>query len=478
MEVLATTLLLNRRYLVLENVGRGGMGAVYRAFDRVAERAVALKVLWERSAAGPGHPLTEEFRTWTRVRHPNVVRVLGLERVVSGPFPPGTPCLVLEYFDGLPVDLAFRPGRIPMAVLESTAREVLRALAHVHARGLVHRDLKPGNVLVGKTWRGARRVKITDFGLASVAGSSDEPGCVSGSLPYVAPESIVGRRVDGRADLYALGILLYLLTTGRLPFRRDRAETILRWHLGGPEADPEDARPGLPRGWRNLIRRLTARDPDRRPSSAGVASRLIGDRQVSAVATSAEPGDRPWLVSMRRSMDRLRLGGSGTQRLPRDRRLAGRFLADVRALCDLYGLGFYEVRSRPTPEASLGRVVIEMLLARETGIAGLVDKYGLRRGLPLEILGGLPVWDRTRAARGREGGDTTTDRWTARGVAGFLADDARRRPLALAVHRAGLSSFLVRETVRLLRDEVVARSSGPNSGGLLLIAEESAEARE
>src|SRR5262249_29487425 len=157
-------------------------------------------------------------------------------RAASGPFPRGTPYLVLELVRGAPVHRALRAGAEPTPVLEELARRLLRALGHVHAAGLVHRDMKPGNVLVGAVRRRLGRVKLTDFGLASESGKAGVPGRISGSLPYVAPEAILGFALDGRADLYALGVLLYYLAAGRMPLVTRAPDRWLRWHLSGPPA--------------------------------------------------------------------------------------------------------------------------------------------------------------------------------------------------------------------------------------------------
>ncbi|MDX1388899.1 MAG: hypothetical protein R3344_06890, partial [Acidobacteriota bacterium] len=128
--------LLDGRFLFLGVLGEGGMGRVYRAFDRVEERTVALKVPFDSPGAGPPHPLTVEFETWFRLRHPNIVRVYELSRALEGPLRPGTPYMVLESFPGRPAHQALVPGRVDPAYLETLARGVLQALEHVHLAGV------------------------------------------------------------------------------------------------------------------------------------------------------------------------------------------------------------------------------------------------------------------------------------------------------------------------------------------------------
>src|SRR5512140_3118562 len=123
---------LDDRFFLIESLGRGGMGSVYRAFDRAEGRHVALKILDDSAPAGPSHPLSAEFEAWSRLAHPNIVDALELGRSRRGPIEAGRPYLVLEYFPGLPAHRALRPGRSDAASLEAVSREVLAALAHVH----------------------------------------------------------------------------------------------------------------------------------------------------------------------------------------------------------------------------------------------------------------------------------------------------------------------------------------------------------
>ncbi|HKQ63061.1 MAG TPA: serine/threonine-protein kinase, partial [Candidatus Polarisedimenticolaceae bacterium] len=261
----ATPALQDGRYLLLAALGRGGMAAVYRAFDRVGQRLVALKVPSVPEPPGPGHSLSVEFAAWSRLAHPNVVRLYELSWARSGPFPPGEPYLVLEHVAGGPAHRALPAGRSGPARVEALVTEVLRALEHVHGAGLLHRDLKPSNVLLPA---GRGPAKLTDFGLAAPLGTREEPGRINGSLPYVSPEALLGQTLDGRSDLYSLGILLYQLVTGRLPLPGAGPEALVRWHLSGPPPDPRAVRPETPERLARFILRLTARSPAARPADA------------------------------------------------------------------------------------------------------------------------------------------------------------------------------------------------------------------
>ena len=277
------TPLVDERFLLLETLGQGGMGAVYRAFDRHEQRLVALKVLTESAPPGPQHPLATEYDAWARLDHPNIVRALGMGVATCGPIAAGTPYLVLEHIHGAPVNRVLPAGGGDGRRVESIARQALHALDHVHASGFLHRDLKPANVLVQSR---RRQLKLTDFGLALPLGESRSVGTVSGSLPYVSPEAMLGLPLDCRADLYGLGILLYQLMTGELPVRRGGPREILRWHLGGEPADPGRIRPGLSPRLSAFVRRLTSRNRTERPASAIEALALLGSSRSGATRHS------------------------------------------------------------------------------------------------------------------------------------------------------------------------------------------------
>ncbi len=277
---------LDGRFLLTRVLGRGGTGVVYRAHDRTSGRMVALKL-----ARGTARSrLASEFDVWSRLKHPGIVRAYEFAVVRRGPFPAGTPYLVLEHVPlGVPGRPELRPGRMQPAQLEALALQMLGALGHVHEAGWVHRDLKPANLLASIGTGRWPRFKLTDFGLATRIGASSPLGTFSGSLAYVAPEALLGLPLDGRADLYGLGLLLYRMATGNLPVPIGEARAALRWHLAGPALDPARTRPSLSRQLVRFIRRLTRRDRDDRPDSACSALRLLG---VNPGAAGSPP--RAW----------------------------------------------------------------------------------------------------------------------------------------------------------------------------------------
>ena len=242
------------------------------AYDLAEGRVVALKVPSRSSPMTAVASIATEFGTWSRFRHPNIVRAYELVVAASGPIADGTPYLVLEHVPGR----TQRAGRMRPAAVGILAAQVLSALIHVHQAGFVHRDLKPGNVLASALPGRAPRYKLTDFGLATRIGTSNPLGTFSGSLPYVAPEALLGLPLDGRTDLYGLGIMLFRLATGQTPVPQGGVPEILRWHLTGPAPDPAQVRPALSASLVRFLRQMTRRDRDERPRSASCALRLLG----------------------------------------------------------------------------------------------------------------------------------------------------------------------------------------------------------
>jgi tetratricopeptide (TPR) repeat protein len=266
---------LGGRYRLDAELGRGGMGVVYRATDLQLRRDVAVKVLSERTASADARDrLLREARAAAALNHPHIVAVhdVGEDQ--------GIPFLVMELVTGQGLahtrmdDLH---GLVELAV------QICHALAHAHAHGFVHRDLKPENVLVAD---GASRLaKLTDLGLAvPMRGSRlSEAGAIVGTIAYMAPEQAMGQPVDGRADLYALGAMLYELATGQPPFAGDHPLGIVSQHVNAPVVPPRVLRADLPRGLDATIVRLLAKHPDQRFATAEETAAALA-RSLSAEA--------------------------------------------------------------------------------------------------------------------------------------------------------------------------------------------------
>jgi len=463
-----TETLQDGRFLVLEALGRGGMATVYRAFDRARQRMVALKVLAEHDRGGPSHPLASEFEAWSRVRHPNVVRVLELGHARCGPLPESAPYLVLEYFPGRPAHHVLAPGFRDSVTLEEFARRVLHGLWRVHGAGLVHRDLKPGNVLVRPARSGPGRIKLTDFGLAETTGMAEEPGCLSGSLPYVAPEAVLGEPIDGRADLYALGMLLFFLATGRPAAEGTAPAEIIGWHLRGRLPDPRSLRPELSDRLARFIRRCAARPREHRPASAEEALFLLGGPPPGRSSRAGGPAGLADRARLRLALDAARLGAVRFARLPRSRR-AAELVREVRVQAEIRGLGFHTLTAASRGDGLAG-LVYRLLLEQGDGVRAMIEHHRLHDGLPLGLLGGLPVWDRMKGPGFDARHDPAARSSVARGIAGFLLDAARRRTLVIHVESGAASDPLVAEVLRAL-----ARR---RQGGLLLLTTEDQNSAE
>ena len=268
-----TESLLQNRYRIDTELGRGGMGVVYRAHDTLLDRDVAVKVLSEAGLGSEGRArLLREARAAAKLNHPNIVSVY--DAGDAG----GVPFIVMELVEG---ESLFDRQPQTLDDILSVARQICAALDHAHAHGIVHRDLKLENVLLANprtaeskdapigTDDAGLSVKLSDFGLArSLASRMTSEGTIIGTVFYLAPEQIRGASVDGRADLYALGVMLYELTTGRLPFDADDPVAVISQHLYAPVVPPSTYVASIWPALDALIVRLLSKQPDDRPASA------------------------------------------------------------------------------------------------------------------------------------------------------------------------------------------------------------------
>ncbi len=264
------------RYRLVELVGRGAVADVWRAHDDRLGRDVAVK-LFRGDAAEELGDAQEEVRMLARLDHPNLVSVLD-----TGTEDGGEAWIVTQYVDGESLDALIAEG--PLAAVDAAwyGAEVASALAYVHGQGLVHRDVKPGNVLIGRNGR----VYLTDFGIARIVDSPRRTvsGEVVGTPAFFSPEQVSGERVGPPTDVYALGLLLLESLTGRREFPGGAMESAMaRLHR-----DPEIPA-ALPPAWRNLIRAMTSRDPAGRPVAAQVEQRLRAVVNGDTEATAAMP---------------------------------------------------------------------------------------------------------------------------------------------------------------------------------------------
>jgi predicted ATPase len=274
-------ILLNERYRLDSELGQGGMGTVYRAHDTLLKRDVALKVLSKSDLGTEGRArLLHEARSAAQLNHPNVVSVYDAgEDGPSTSSGRGDSFIVMELVEA-PTLFESKPGSLDEIL--SITRQICAALEHAHSHGIIHRDLKPENVII--TAEGT--AKLTDFGLArSMASRMSTEGAISGTVYYLPPEQALGQEVDGRADLYALGVMLYELLAGQLPFGGDDPLAVISQHLYAPVVPPRTHNAKIPPALDALVVQLLSKQPEDRPASAADVRQVL----ESVVTASAVP---------------------------------------------------------------------------------------------------------------------------------------------------------------------------------------------
>jgi len=279
------------KYRIVDKLGRGGMGTVYKAVDETLDREVAIKVL---NPDLTDAELLKRFRgeavTLARLNHPGIATIYELHHHQDDLL------MVMEFVRGETFhDLSDRLGPIAPPQAAHLCMQVLEALGHAHRGGVVHRDLKPANLMI--TESGA--VKIMDFGIARVLGTEHftHGGYMMGTPAYMAPEQVLGREIDARADLYSIGVVLYRLLSGRLPFSADTAISMVQMQISEPPTPILTFKPDLPAWCTKIVERALAKSPSDRFQSAdefrsallaAVTPQALGE--MPTLATPTPPG--------------------------------------------------------------------------------------------------------------------------------------------------------------------------------------------
>ena len=282
------------QYDVQREIGRGGMGVVYLARDLRLDRPVAIKTLPPHLAGSPEvrERFLREARTAAQLSHPSIVPIHRADEIGGQVF------FVMGYVDGESLAQRIQArGRPPFAETIRQLRDVALALGYAHAHGVVHRDVKAENILIERT---TGRAVVTDFGIARLAESKQltATGQVLGTVHYMSPEQVSGEAIDGRSDVYALGVVAFLAMTGRFPFDSETPSAILVSHVTRPAPRVADLAPDVPVAIASIVDRCLAKSPnDRFPSSGAMAEALDRVREDAAAADRARRANPATLVS-------------------------------------------------------------------------------------------------------------------------------------------------------------------------------------
>lgn len=248
------------RYRIVKELGKGTMGVVYEAHDPQIDRLVALKILRPDRMVSEAYVgrFIKEARAIGRLSHPSIVTIYDVGE------DHGTIYIAMEYLKGTPFNQVVRSGRLTVIQAVDIARQVAEALDYAHNKAIVHRDIKPSNIILTDD----NRVKLTDFGIARIedAGAvyQTQAGEILGTPVYMSPEQVMGQTVDGRSDLYALGVILYEMVVGRRPFGGDTIAAIFRSITQDIPEPPSSADPPIQQALSDLIMKSLAKSPDDR----------------------------------------------------------------------------------------------------------------------------------------------------------------------------------------------------------------------
>lgn len=318
-------------FKVVRLLAAGGMGLVYEALHEAIGRRAAVKVLKPEVAADAEwtRRFLSEARALGSLKHRNLIEVLNF-----GKTPDGREFLMMEFLDGEPLDAYIRRlGQLAPAAALGIADQILNGLAEAHKKGVVHRDLKPSNVFLLREHNGELLVKVLDFGLArqepvalldgaiALARRADGASLLAGTPEYIAPEQAQGKKVGGQADLYSLGVMLFEMLSGQLPFEAESVTTLLQKHLSERPPRLSSVMSNVPEGLEEFVEALLEKEPERRPSSADAArvtvQRLLKRMAQDSTAVRVRPLDLTPEVEDPKKVPTMRIerpAGQGTDK--------------------------------------------------------------------------------------------------------------------------------------------------------------------
>jgi serine/threonine protein kinase len=274
-------------YEILQVLGAGGMGKVYQVRNVISRRVEAMKVLLPELTAD--RDLVERFLNEIRISasldHPNIAALRTAQRVGN------QLVMIMEFVEGSTLDQLMRGGRIPVEKGVEYTAQALSALSYAHARGVVHRDIKPANIMLMPNGT----IKLMDFGIAKIATDSKltKTGMMVGSVYYMSPEQIEGKELDGRSDLYSLGVTLYEIATGKRPFNGDSEYQIMAAHLKENPPPPIQLDGSLPPALSEIVLMALAKDPAQRFQSADAFRQALASLMPAVQAAAAAPPPPP-----------------------------------------------------------------------------------------------------------------------------------------------------------------------------------------